>query len=593
MDFNWSLKELYDSFEDKAFKEDLNKLDEIINRIKVWANEATSNHENEKQKLEEYIQLGQELYSLQERLGSFAALTLSVDSTNELATKYDGIIDQKSSTLAGPDAKISAWISEIKAIDEVVNSSELLKEHAFYIQEIIEGQKHRLDEKEESIIARMKNTGSTAWGNYKNLLVATHKVEIELDGEKKSLPLTEVLNLAYSKDKAVREAAYHAETASYKKVEEGIAAALNAIKGEVLAICEMRGYESPLDMTLEESRMDKQTLDAMLEAMKESLPIFRKYLRKKAELLGYKNGLPFYELYAPVVEKEMPFPYEEGKAFVLKNFRSFSDHLADFAKRAMDNSWIDVYPKEGKVGGAFCAGLHTLGESRFMLNYGNNLGDVITMAHELGHGFHGECLKDESALNTSYPMPLAETASTFCETIVKKAAIKEADKEEALAILETEISDATQVIVDIYSRFLFESEVFKERQDGPLSVRKINEIMKNAQLEAYGDGLDPEYLQPYMWTWKSHYYYADANFYNFPYAFGLLFAKGLYAQYQKTGDAFPEQYENLLAVTGKKSIADVVKEMNLDVHDVNFWRQSLNIIAEDIETFIKLCDEVK
>ncbi|MEE1072332.1 MAG: M3 family metallopeptidase, partial [Cellulosilyticum sp.] len=332
--------------------------------------------------------------------------------------------------------------------------------------------------------------------------------------------------------------------------------------------------------------------DAMLEAMKESMPIFRKYLRRKAEMLGYKNGLPFYEMYAPVVEKEMKYSYEEGKAFVEKQFRSFDKELGDYARKAMDNRWIDVLPKEGKVGGAFCCAVHSIGESRVLLNYGDNFGDTITMAHELGHGYHGECLKNESILNTNYPMPLAETASTFCETIVKKAAIKEGSKEEAFAILETEISDATQVIVDIYSRYLFETAVFEDRGESTLTVEQIKELMLNAQKEAYGDGLDPEYLHPYMWTWKSHYYYADANFYNFPYAFGLLFAKGLYAQYLKDTKAFPGKYKQLLAVTGKMKIEDVTKTIGIDVSDPEFWRDSLKIIAEDIEEFMKLSYEL-
>lgn len=591
MSLDWSLKELYDSFEDERFKGDLKKLDKQIAYFKSWSIEATVDHENEEQKLEEYINLNKEMSTLVTKLGCFAGLTVSVESKNAIATKYESLIDQKMSALAEPDARISKWISEIENIKEIIANSDLLKEHTFYIHEILERQKYMLGEKEEGIIARMKNTGSSAWSTYKNLLIATHTVDIEVDGEMKQLPLTEVLNMAYDPKKEVREKAYHAETASYAKIEEGVASALNAIKGEVLTICEMRGYESPLEMTLKESRMDQETLDAMLGAMKESLPVFRKYLRRKAELLGYTNGLPFYELYAPVVTKEMPFPYEEGKAFVEKNFRLFSDHLADFARKAMDHHWIDVLPKAGKVGGAFCCGIHPIGECRILLNYGNNLGDVITMAHELGHGFHDKCLNDESILNINCPMPLAETASTFCETLVKKAAVKEADKEEALAILEAEISDATQVIVDIYSRFLFESEVFKRRAEGPLSVEEIKEIMTWAQKEAYGDGLDPEYLQPYMWTWKSHYYYAEANFYNFPYAFGLLFAKGLYAEYQKQGKAFPERYEKLLSITGKKPIADVVKEIDLDVHDINFWRNSIQTIAEDIDTFMKLSEK--
>lgn len=591
MDSKWSLKELYDSFKDEKFLHDIGGLDNYIKKLNNLADDVCESHKDEVSKLENYIRELQKFSAYIEKLGSFINLTISVESKNTEALKYSDILDQKLSLLAVFDTKMSKWISEIENIDSIIGESKLLNEHEFFIKEIVRKSKHILSENEESIIAQMKNNGSTAWSKYKDLLISNHKVEIEIDGELKKLPLTVVLNMAYGSSKEERKKAYDAEIESYKSVEDGVAAALNAIKGEVITVCKLRGYESPLEMTLENSRMDKGYLDAMLNAMKESLPVFRKYLKRKAELLGYKNGLPFYELYAPVAEADMKYSYEEGKAFVEKNFRSFSDHLGDFAKKACDNNWIDVYPREGKVGGAFCSGLHSIGESRFMLNYGGNLGDAITMAHELGHGFHGECLRNESILNADYPMPIAETASTFCETIVKKAAIKEATPDEAFAILENEISDCTQVIVDIYSRFLFESELFERRKESSLTAEELKEVMLKAQKEAYGDGLDENYLHPYMWTWKPHYYDAEFNFYNFPYAFGLLFAKGLYAEYLKRGSDFKEQYEKLLSVTGKNKISDVTKIMGIDIHDINFWRGSLKIIEEDINTFLKLSYE--
>lgn len=591
MTADWSLKALYESFESEAFKADLKQYEVLQEEMKVWIDEAITNHEDEKNKLENFIAKNLELYNYKEKLGAFTHLTLSVDSKNEAAIKNDGILKTKGAALAGPMTKFSKWVCEIKDLQGLIESSKLLKDHAFYLHEIVEDNAHTLGEQEETILARLSNTGSAAWESYKNLIISTHKVEIEEEDGVKEYPLTVALNMAYDEDTKVRERAYHAEIASYKKIEEGVAAALNGIKGEALTVCELRGYESPIDMTLEQSRMDKETLEAMLAAMRESFPKFRSYLRRKAELLGYKNGLPFYELYAPVSDADMAYTYEEGKNFVENQFRKFSDHLGDFAKKAFQENWLDVYPKEGKRGGAFCSTIRAIKESRILLNYGDSFSDVITMAHELGHGFHGACLNDETSLNTFYPMPLAETASNFCETIVKKAAIKEADKKAALAILETEISDATQTIIDIYSRYLFETEVFEKRKVSPLTVEEIKNTMIWAQKEAYGDGLDPEFLHPYMWTWKPHYYYATRNFYNFPYAFGLLFAKGLYAQYLERPETFPSEYEKILSLTGKMKIADLTKVANIDVHDIEFWRASLKTIEEDIDQFIKLSYE--
>ena len=567
-------------------------LTEVIDEINKWTEIIVKDTDCAKVKLEGYVERFSVLADLITKIGSFIELSISVNTKDDEALKYSDILEKKLTKIVEAETKLNKWISSIENIDEVIKDSILLKDHEFILKEVVEKSKYLLTDREEAIIANMQNTGSNAWGKLKDNLISTHKVEINEDGKIKEYPLTVVLNMAYDKDEKVRKRAYEAEIASYTKIEEGVAAALNGIKGEVLTICEFRGYKSPLEQTLINSRMDEESLNVMLEAMKESMPKFREYLKRKAEILGHKNGLPFYDMYAPIVESDMEFDYEKGKKFVVDKFRTFSDNLANFAQKAMNNNWIDVMPKEGKVGGAFCAGIHYLGESRILLNYGNSFSDVVTMAHELGHGFHGECLKDESVLNTEYPMPIAETASTFCETIVKKAAIKEADKITALAILESEISDCNQVIVDIYSRFLFEKSLFEARKESALTVDQIKKLMLDAQREAYGDGLDPEYLHPYMWTWKPHYYYANSNFYNFPYAFGLLFAKGLYAEYLKKGSEFSSEYENLLSITGKHNIADITKEVGIDIHNKEFWKSSLRTIEEDIDKFMELSKEL-
>ena len=592
MNLNWSLKELYTSFNSEEFLEDMECLTEVIDEINKWTEIIVKDTDCAKVKLEGYVERFSVLADLITKIGSFIELSISVNTKDDEALKYSDILEKKLTKIVEAETKLNKWISSIENIDEVIKDSILLKDHEFILKEVVENSKYLLTDREEAIIANMQNTGSNAWGKLKDNLISTHKVEINEDGKIKEYPLTVVLNMAYDKDEKVRKRAYEAEIASYTKIEEGVAAALNGIKGEVLTICEFRGYKSPLEQTLINSRMDEESLNVMLEAMKESMPKFREYLKRKAEILGHKNGLPFYDMYAPIVESDMEFDYEKGKKFVVDKFRTFSDNLANFAQKAMNNNWIDVMPKEGKVGGAFCAGIHYLGESRILLNYGNSFSDVVTMAHELGHGFHGECLKDESVLNTEYPMPIAETASTFCETIVKKAAIKEADKITALAILESEISDCNQVIVDIYSRFLFEKSLFEARKESALTVDQIKKLMLDAQREAYGDGLDPEYLHPYMWTWKPHYYYANSNFYNFPYAFGLLFAKGLYAEYLKKGSEFSSEYENLLSITGKHNIADITKEVGIDIHNKEFWKSSLRTIEEDIDKFMELSKEL-
>lgn len=593
MNMRWSLDELYPSFESEEFNSDMEKLYKQIDELKEWTELNFNSTENIVEKGERYIKSLSDFTTLYSKLFAFSMLTASVDAKNEQALKIADKLNMKYSELTKAFVSYQKWIGSIDNLDNLLDSSDILREHSFIIKEAASNSKYLLGEKEEIIISKMKNTGSTAWSNLQNMITSTLLVDIELNGEKKKLPLPAVRNLAFEKDSNIRKTAYYAELEAYKKIEESSAACLNGIKGEVITTSELRGYSSPLEETLIKSRMDKETLDAMLAAMKESLPTFRKYYRKKAELLGHSNGLPFYDMFAPMGDVNITFTYEEARDYVVKNFRTFSDELADFAQNAFDNNWIDAEPREGKRGGAFCSNLRPIKESRIMSNFNGSFSNMTTLAHELGHGYHGHCLKNEPILNCSYPMPLAETASIFCETIVVNAALKEASQEEAFSILESSISDAGQVIVDILSRYIFETNLFERRKDASLSVKDFKEMMLEAQKEAYGHGLDHEYLHPYMWINKTHYYSAGRNFYNFPYAFGLLFAKGIYAEYLKRGEDFVPEYNKLLVATGKNNIADVTKMVGIDVRSIDFWRSSLKLVEQDIERFIELADAIK
>ncbi|MFA5576090.1 MAG: M3 family oligoendopeptidase [Tissierellaceae bacterium] len=587
----WSLRELYPSFEEGEFLGDMERLDNLIVEFNRWADDELKENTASREKLEKYIGYYIEIGTLFYKMYSFAFLTSSVDAKDETALRYIDKLTVMESDLTRPQVQFQKFVKDLANLDELVGSSDLLREHEFFLRQIREESKYMLSEKEEVLISKMSNTGSTAWTNLHNMISSTLMVDIEIDGEAKSLPLPAIRNMAYDGDQNLRRTAYEAELKAYEKIEESSAAALNGIKGEVITVASLRGYKSPLEETIIKSRMDEETLNAMLTAMEEFLPLFQKYYRKKAELLGHKNGLPFYDMFAPMGQVNRTFTYEEAKNYIVDNFRTFSHKLADFAKNAFENSWLDVEPREGKRGGAFCANLHPIGESRIMSNFSGSFSSMTTLAHELGHGYHGACLKDESMLNSDYPMPIAETASIFCETIVVNAALKEASNQEAFSILESSISDAGQVIVDIYSRYLFETELFERRKGHSPSVNELKEMMLDAQKKAYGDGLDHDLLHPYMWINKGHYYSAGRNFYNFPYAFGLLFSKGLYAEYLKRGEAFVKEYDDLLNATGKNNIVDVAKRMDIDVRNPEFFRSSLELIAKDIEKFMELADK--
>jgi pepF/M3 family oligoendopeptidase len=606
MNMKWNLDALYTSFESDNLLNDIIKLDKSIKELNLWIEttliESAALQENPAKIadiISDYLHSYTTIAKLYSALSSYAELTFSVDAANNTAKKYTEILNQKLPEITKATVQFSRWISLIENINKVIQNSGLLREHSFYINEISNNSKYLLTDREEILASKLKNTGSNAWSQLWNVLTSKVKVNIKIDGEEKELPLPVIRNMANEADSYTRENAFNAEIAVYKKFEEAAAASLNSVKGEVITISELRGFKSPLEMTLINSRMDEKTLNAMFSSIKEYLPVFRKYFRKKAELLGHNKGLPFYDLFAPMeitsginysTEKKLTFTYEQARDFIVNNFRGFSDSLADYAENAFEKNWIDAEQREGKSGGAFCENLHVIGESRIMSNFDGSFSGLTTLAHELGHGYHGHCLINESFLNSDYPMPLAETASIFCETLIINAAMKNASESEAYTILENSLQSDSQVIVDIYSRFLFESELFEKRKKSSLSVEELKDIMLNAQKQSYGDCLDQDQLHPYMWACKPHYYDANFNFYNFPYAFGLLFAKGLYAEYLKTGNSFIEKYDSLLKETGKNKVTDVTEMMGIDIQSTEFWKSSLELTAKDIEKFISSSD---
>ena len=586
MEPRWNLDALYPSFDSKEFQADFALFKKELADFGRWARENFADTADATAKLETYI-ARVNAFRCPEKLGSYAMLVRSVDESDDAAKKYSDLLDGLFAETTCFTVPFKNFVGRLENLDGIIASSKLLTEHAFLLREIKGQHRYLLSDKEEAAVAKLSTTGSTAWTDMKDTLLATMRIPVTVDGAEKSLPLPAVRNLAYDSRPEVRKAAYLAEIKSYETVEKAAAAALNAIKGEVLTLVKMRGYESPLDMTLVGARMERGTLDAMLNSVREFLPSFRRFFRKKAEVLGHKGGLPFYDLFAPVGKVAMKFSYAEARDFILEHFYAYSGRLGDFAKTAFDGNWIDAEVREGKRGGAFCANLHAVGQSRVMANFDGSFSNVTTLAHELGHAYHGECLKEQPALKTEYTMPIAETASNFCETIITDAAIKKAGPEERFALIEAELSDSMQVIVDIYSRYLFECRFFEKRHSGSLSVAEICDLMLQAQKDAYGDGLDPAWLHRYMWVNKVHYYYASSNFYNFPYTYGLLFSKGLYAKYLAEGPSFHAKYDSLLAATGSSSLEAVGDLAGIDVRTKDFWTSSLKLIQTKLDEFCR------
>ena len=436
---------------------------------------------------------------------------------------------------------------------------------------------------EEALSAELNVTGGTAWSRLHSNVASQLIVPVEIEGSVQQLPMSVVRNLAYDASRESRQRAYEAELAGWQRVAVPLAAALNSIKGEVNVLARRRGWQSPLDASLFGSSIDRQALDAMLAAARASFPDFRRYLLAKARALGLTQ-LAWYDLFAPIAANERVWNFDEASDFIVEQFGSYSQRLSDFAARAFREQWIDAEPRPGKSDGAYCTSLRG-DESRVFANFKPAFGGVSTLAHELGHGYHNLNLAQRTMLQRSLPMTLAETASIFCETIIRHAALQRVDRQEQVAILEASLQGSCQVVVDITSRFLFEQRVFEGRERRELSVDELNALMLQAQRETYGEALDENALHPYMWAVKSHYYSTGRSYYNYPYMFGLLFGLGLYARYQQEPEAFRQSYDDLLSSTGLADAATLAARFGIDIRSEAFWNASLDIIRQDIDQF--------
>jgi pepF/M3 family oligoendopeptidase len=580
--YTWNLKSLYKGLDDLKFSSDQNKLDKKILEFNSLVKSLNNNH---KENLKLLLKKLEEIELLADKFAAFVRLNIATDTTNKEFNNAMVVLNQKFIKMALPQTLFEKYIAGIENLNDVIDGDDYLKEHEFFLTEIKENSKYLLSDEEEVLIAELNQSGGSLFSKMQSNLTST----LQVDYQDKVIGLSEVRNLAYSDDPKVRRDAYIAEVKSYKKINKAMSFALNGIKKQVLTLSKKRGYKSPLDETLKRSRINGDVLNSLISAMKSYLPHFRQYLQQKAKILGHDNGLPFYDLFAPIGKANKKYTIEEAQKVVLDNFKTFSPDLHDLAYRAFTEDWIDYLPRQGKTGGAFCFSIYPIKESRILTNFDGTISDISTLAHELGHAYHNFILFDERPLNTNYPMPIAETASILCETIVKHSLLERSENiDEKLSILEQELQDSTQVVVDILSRHIFETNVFYRVEHEFLDETTLNQIMIDAQKEAYGDGLDQNYLNEGMWICKSHYYSTGRSFYNFPYAFGLLFSKGIYAQYLKKKDAFVPELRKLLRMTGKASLIDVAKTIGIDITSVDFWKSSLEVIKDDINQFIQL-----
>lgn len=523
-----------------------------------------------------------DIYELTAKIRAYIHSFVSTNAADDGAQARASQLSMDTIDLDKLEKRFVAWLGSLD-VDTLIEKSSMAAEHEFFVRRCAEAAKHQMDEAEEDLSSSLSPSGQSAWAKLHGNVSSRLMAEVHMpDGTTERVPIGGLPGLAENPDEAVRKAAYNAGMATWPTVEVPLGAALNSIKGWQNEIDARRGWPDSIEPALFMNNVDRTTLDAMQQACVESFGDFARYMNAKAKLIG-KPRLAWWDLTAPVGDTGRTWNWDETASFIVEQFGTYSEKLANLAARAFLERWIDAEPREGKRGGGFCMRVQ-YDESRIFVNFTNTFQAVTTVAHELGHAFHNVNLANRTPLQRRTPMALAETASTFCETIVGNALLSGAEGQEKLGLLNGDLIRDMLIVVSIHSRFLFEKAVYEGRRKRELSPAELCKTMADAQLEVFGDAIDPEGLHPYMWCVSPHYY--GMPYYNWPYTFGLLFGLGLYKRFETDPEAFRAGYDDLLSSTGMADAASLCARFDIDIRSVDFWRSSLDVCRSRIDEFV-------
>lgn len=540
----WDLSSLYQGFNSREFMAD----SAAMVRVSHELNEAgahLSGSGNPQQAIQNWLEKLENFERLYQRLFSYASFRFSAATNDGEASRSLTRFREVYTSTARSRVAFAAFLETPPARALVEQGA--FGPYTYYLTDLLRRQAHALSPEEESMLSCLALTGSQSWAALHTRMIAAGNHTI------------------------------HTAQVS--------AAALNAIKGEVLTVCTLRGYSSPLEEALENYHFDPRVLTRQMEAVERYLPRLRQYFRLKAQVRGLKNGLPYDDRESLILHSGLDFSLEEAKATILDAFQAFSPRMRAFGEAFFDRGWIDSEPRSFKETGASCDAVWAAQESRIRLYYTGGVGSANTLAHELGHGYHFHNLFSQPILNCRYDLPVAEVASKFSEMLFQEQLRKSLPEEERLFCEEFFLSSCINTIVDISARFYFEEAFFAQRKTSQLSVEEIDHLMAQAQRRSYGDVLDPTCPNTRTWMTKPHYYSAQRSFYNFPYQFGTLLALQMLERWKRDPEVFAERYDRFLSSTGRYNVLDLCALLDMDLLAPTFFEEPLRSLSQRLERF--------
>jgi len=579
-DMNWDLASYFPEFNGKEMKDFKAALKVDVAVLLEVASALAGLCEDNLDAWEDIFLRQEDLMVRSGHLGSYIGCLTSVDAHNEDYAREQADLSRLGAEFSKLGVELLRALKDVS--DEVFEAfilRDALDGAAYAIGRARRDAQYTMDAGREALTADLAVDGINAWGRIYDTI--SGKLQFEMaypDGRKETLPMSQRRSLMEHPDRDTRKAAFDGGNEAWQGVEDIAAAALNAIAGTRHTLNRYRGVDHFLDVACFQSAITQKTLDAMFEAIQSEAEVGQRILKLKAKTMD-REALAWYDLGAPLdIPEEEELDWDAAKVMVHTAFDRAYPELGNFVQQMYDQNWIEWEPRGGKRPGAYCTGSRLIRESRIFMTYNNTLGSVRTLAHEAGHAFHSYILKSERPYACGYPMTLAESASTFGEMILTEGILEDPDISDAqkALTLDMEVGHGAIYLMDIPVRYAFEKAFYEKRQDGELSVSEFKDLMTETQQQIFGDVLEDGGEDPYFWASKLHFYITGRTFYNYPYTFGFLLSRGLFAQFKQEGPAFLPRYEAFLRLTGSDTAENVAKQsIDQDLEQPDFWVRAI------------------
>jgi oligoendopeptidase F len=584
---NWDLKPYFEEFNGPAMSIFKTQLEADTANLLKQASKLGTLNSNNAESWEAVFLKDEELGTRYSHLGSYLGCLTSADAANEDYKKEEAAF----SRAAAEGVKINVEL--LRGLKDASDSDftafverPALASAKFSLEYMRKDAQFAMSPEQEAVAADLSVDGLDAWGRLYDTVSGKLSFEMNWpDGRVEEIPIAQRRSLMEGPDRDVRRAAFEGGNRAWETVEDVTASALNAISGTRHTLYDYRGVPHFLDKALFDAGISQKTLDAMFEAIQSERELSRKILRVKANAMGL-DGIAWYDLGAPLAFPDQgKLSWDVAKQMVQGAFSKAYPKLGEFEQMMYDKAWIEWEPRPGKRPGAFCTGSDLIRESRIYMTYNESIGDVRTLAHEAGHAFHSHVMRHLRPYQSGYPMTLAESASTFAEMILTEGILQDpgvSDVQKALT-LDQEVAHGAIFLMDIPVRFEFERAVYEERKSGELSVTQFKDLMSQTQRDVFGDVLLEGGEDPYFWASKLHFYITGVSFYNFPYTFGFLLSRGLFAAFKEEGPSFLPRYEEFLRLTGSDTAEGVAKRsIGEDLEQPDFWVRAIRTLEEPL-----------